>query len=198
MEVTKFLEKNECDTIIRDLDHNIDKIKQSTNNGVYEISSYEVETKELSKNTNKIVNNLNKKVKEMIGVPNIDLVNSFFVRYSVDTKPDMVGHYDCDNFTTVINLNNDYVDGGTYFPLVGYTLVPQDHSPGCGLLFKGNNINSYHEALPVTSGVRYVLVLRFREQNLLTYLKILFLGILDKRLRNNKKNQKLLKWIIQK
>jgi len=147
--------KEECDKIIIDVENNKDNLKVSNEHGTIKISSYEINTNELSKDTYEIINN---KVSQIV---NDKIVQCFIIKYSPDTIPDMPAHYDMTKYSLVANLNNDFEGGGTYFPLRRYYHNPQKNKIGEAILYKGNKILSWHQALPVIKGSRYVLNVKY-------------------------------------
>lgn len=176
MMTLQIFDEEECKLIVNDFISNKNNIKLSTEHGVKRISSYEINVNDLSKN---ITDLIYKKIKTIIlpitgGKP--DMI--FGVRYSLDTKSYMSAHYDCNSYSCIIKLNNEYEGGGTFFPLNNQIVNLQNI--GDGLLFKSDTINSYHAAYPISNGTRYVLVIRIEKKNKFNFiLNMLFLSFID-------------------
>jgi len=162
----------ECDEIISSIEDNIDKLKVSNENGWLYLSAYEMQTTELPVHIQDLIN----KVVEKFG--DFKLNQSFIIKYNKNLISNMPCHYDGSYLSLPINLNNNFTGGGTNLPFLKYKYTPQDYPRGCGLLFRANTIKSWHEALPVIEGDRYVLVLKFNTKTnlfsfILTVLKLL-------------------------
>ena len=177
--------KEECDLIVSDFELNKNHIKLSTDHGVERISSYEIDIEYFSESTKNLINSkIEEKIKPLTDGGFVGMV--FGVRYSLDTMGYMEAHYDCNSYSCVIKLNDDYKGGGTYFPLTGEIINPKE--VGTGILFEADVIKSYHEAYPITEGVRYVLVIRIEKKSMYKLLfKACFLGMVDFFIRKNKK-----------
>jgi hypothetical protein len=175
----------ECDEIVLDIEKNKDNIKISTDHGVERISSYELDVKFFSKKIKDIIDlKIEEKIKPITG-GNLGMI--FAVRYSLDTKSYMNNHYDCNSYSCVITLNDTFEGGGTYFPLTEELINPKK---GQGIMFLADEYESYHSAYPITSGVRYVLVIRIeKKSNFKLILKTLYLHFVDVFLRKVKKIQ---------
>ena len=116
--------------IIDDFENNKNHIKLSTDHGVERISSYEIDIRYLSEPIKKLISDkIESIIKPMTG-GKVGMV--FGVRYSLDTKSYMSAHYDCNTYSCVISLNDDFHGGGTYFPLNGEIVKPEI---GYGCLF---------------------------------------------------------------
>lgn len=181
-DIINVFSNEECDIIVQDFEKNIQHIKLSTDHGVERISSYEIDIKNLSQDIRDLIH---KKIKSIIKpITGGKSAMIFGVRYSLDTKPDMVEHYDCNSYSCVITLNNSFEGGGTYFPFTGSVVLP---NIGDGVLFKADTLKSYHSAYPITNGVRYVLVIRMEKKNVFRVLfNAIFLTFVDKYIRKNK------------
>ena len=183
MDIINIFTKQECELIINDFERNKNHIKLSTDHGVERISSYEIDIKHLSESINDLINKKIGTVLKPITGGKVGMI--FGVRYSLDTKSYMSAHHDCNSYSCVIKLNDDYESGGTYFPLTGEVINPKE--VGQGVLFKADTIKSYHEAYPITSGVRYVLVIRMEKKNVFhLILKAYFLNFIDKWIQKRK------------
>jgi hypothetical protein len=156
--VVKVFTDEECDKIINSIEENIDKLKITNENGWLYLSAYEMQITELSPEVQTII-------KKVIGDFNLVLNQSFVIKYNQNLISNMPGHYDGTYVSLPINLNNDFEGGGTYLPFLKHTHIPQNYPKGCGLAFKANTVKSWHEALPVTKGDRYVLILKFNKTN---------------------------------
>lgn len=177
MDIINIFTRNECFDIVQDFEKNKENIKLSSDHGVERISSYEIDIKHLSHNIKDLIYDKIESVIKPITSGKVGMI--FGVRYSLDTKSYMSAHHDCNSYSCVIKLNDDYEGGGTYFPLTGQVVSPKEI--GQGLLFKADTIKSYHEAYPVTNGVRYVLVIRMEKKNIFhLIIKAYFLDFVDK------------------
>jgi|LakMenE01Jun11ns_1017448.scaffolds.fasta_scaffold9628717_2 hypothetical protein len=156
--VIKVFSDEECDKIIDSIDKNVDKLKLSKENGWLYLSAYEMNVKELSTEVQEIVKNV------ISNFGDLNLNQSFVIKYNQNLISKMPGHYDGTYLSVPINLNNDFEGGGTYLPFLNYEHIPQNHPRGSGVIFKADTLKSWHEALPVTKGNRYVLVLKFTKK----------------------------------
>jgi|688.fasta_scaffold379224_2 hypothetical protein len=173
----KIFNPEECEKIINDFELNSNHIKISTEHGVNRISSYEIDFKYFSDNIKELINN---KINDVLLPITGGKKNMIFgVRYSLDTKSYMLPHYDCNSYSCVIELNKDFKGGGTHFPI--QNLIVNSNEIGEGILFRGDTIKSYHAANPISEGVRYVLVIRTENKNILhLLLRTLLLSVVDK------------------
>jgi len=177
MNIVEIFTVEECSLIIQDFEKNKEHIKLSSDHGVERISSYEIDINYLSDNIKDLINQKIESVLKPITGGKIGMI--FGVRYSLDTKSYMSAHHDCNSYSCVIKLNDDYEGGGTYFPLTGQVVSPKE--VGQGVLFKADTIKSYHEAYPITKGVRYVLVIRMEKKNIFhLIIKVIYLNFVDK------------------
>jgi len=180
--ITIFTQK-ESELIVDDFGKNKNNIKLSTDHGIERISSYEIDIKHLSENIKNLIKEKIETILKPITGGEVGMV--FGVRYSLDTKSYMSAHHDCNSYSCVIKLNDTYEGGGTYFPLTGEVVNPE--KIGQGVLFKADTIKSYHEAYPITEGVRYVLVIRMEKKSKLhLILKAYFLSFIDGWIRKRK------------
>ena len=182
-QIVKIFTEEESKLIVDDFEKNKDHIKLSRDHGVERISSYEIDIQHFSENIKDLIYSRIETVLKPITGGKIGMV--FGVRYSLDTKNYMSAHHDCNSYSCVIKLNDDYKGGGTYFPLTGEVINPKEI--GQGVLFKADTIKSYHEAYPITEGVRYVLVIRMEKKNIFhLILKAYFLDFVDKWIQKRK------------
>ncbi len=182
-QIVKIFTEEESKLIVNDFEKNKDHIKLSRDHGVERISSYEIDVQHFSEDIKELIYSKIESKLKPITKGKLGMV--FGVRYSLDTKSYMSAHHDCNSYSCVIKLNNDYSGGGTYFPLTGEVLSPEN--VGEGLLFKADTIDSYHEAYPITKGVRYVLVVRMEKKNIFhLILKAYFFHFVDKWIQKRK------------
>jgi hypothetical protein len=83
---------------------------------------------------------------------------AFVVRYSVEGQKELRPHHDAATYTVNVALNEqgkDYEGGGCKFIRQNVTVTGQE--PGSIIMHPGR-LTHYHQGLPVTSGVRYILV----------------------------------------
>jgi hypothetical protein len=158
---------DECKQIVQSVEDNHDKLILSDKHGAYKLSSYEVGVDELPKHISKMIFDKVRPVRKM------RIAKCFIIKYSQDLKPDMGGHYDATRYSMVINLNNDFEGGGTYFPLRRYRHNPKTNGVGEGLIYKADTIMSWHEALPVTKGARYVLNVKFNKRTFIGWIWVI-------------------------
>ena len=157
--VVQIFNDEECDKIISSIEENVDKLKITDENGWLYLSAYEMQISELSSEVQSMIK------KSISNFGDLILNQSFVIKYSQNLIPSMPGHYDGTYLSIPINLNNDFEGGGTRLPFLNHTHIPQNYPRGCGIVFKANTLKSWHEALPVTKGDRYVLILKFNKKN---------------------------------
>lgn len=176
LSVVNIFTNDECDRIITSIEDNVTKLRVSNENGWHYLSAYEMQTSELPV---EIVNLIKSKIKQFDGY---EIVHNFIIKYDKDLITGMGGHYDGSYLSLPINLNNDFSGGETHLPFLNYLHVPQNHSRGNGILFRADKLKSWHKALPITKGSRYVLVLKFNNKKniLLRMLTILKLVVATK------------------
>jgi len=173
----KLFSIKECNRIIEDFELNSEHIKISTDHGVSRISSYEIDFKHFSDDIKELINDKINNI--LLPITGGKKKMIFGVRYSLDTKSYMLPHYDCNSYSCVIELNKDFKGGGTHFPI--QNLIINSNEIGEGILFRGDTIKSYHAANPISEGVRYVLVIRTENKNILhLLLNTLLLYVFDK------------------
>jgi len=83
---------------------------------------------------------------------------AFIVRYSEKGQTQLAPHHDASSYTTNLALNTygvDYTGGGCNFVHKNIQVVG---SPKGFLTLHPGRITHYHEAIPITSGTRYILV----------------------------------------
>lgn len=80
---------------------------------------------------------------------------SFVVKYSMDSQKYLRPHHDSSMYTVNICLNDDFEGGGLHF--IRRNNFIQHKDMGSVLIHPGR-VTHYHEALPINSGTRYVLV----------------------------------------
>jgi hypothetical protein len=83
---------------------------------------------------------------------------SFIVRYSEQGQKKLDGHHDASTYTTNIALNNfgtDYTGGGCRFVHKNVTVIG---NPKGYMTLHPGRLTHFHEALPIDSGKRYILV----------------------------------------
>lgn len=155
--VLQILNEEECKKTIRSIEDNSHKLKVSDENGDIYLSIYEMQLTDLSDDVREMI------LKNLKGVVDyrMTLVQSMILKYSEDLINEMPGHYDTSERTLVINLNNNFDGGETKFHFHQHEHKPQKHPVGCGILFKGDSLRSWHKAKPVTNGVRYTLVFKW-------------------------------------
>jgi hypothetical protein len=176
LSVVRLLNDIECDTIINSVEDNIEKLRISNENGWSYLSAYEMQLTDLP---TEISNPIFDKIKNF---SDLILAQSFIIKYNNTLIPSMPYHYDASSFSLPINLNNDFTGGGTDLPFLKYTHIPQNNPRGSGVYFEADTLKSWHGALPVTKGDRYVLVLKFNRKNYMipTLFKLLKLFIATK------------------
>ncbi len=159
----KVLSVDECRVICEWFESEKHKFKISTENGEEYISAAE---SNLNKDFPYIHELLNKRISKnilsqfspLLGF--MEVKKSFACRYTISPSPSMPVHYDGDDYTVLIYLNEDFEGGGTSFPLLNKTLRVSEIGVGNGYIFSGLNPKSWHGALPITSGKRYTISVR--------------------------------------
>lgn len=88
-----------------------------------------------------------------------DINLAFIVKYSADNQASLSPHHDSSTYTVNISLNKgegiDYDGGGCRF--IRQNFILRNKEPGMCTMHPGK-LTAYHEGLPVTFGVRYILV----------------------------------------
>ena len=178
------LSKKESQKLLSELEKSKNKFVLDSINGETKYAAYE---SNLVKDFPHIHQYLKKIIENKNILPNkkYKVVNSFDCRYSTDTSSSMPYHYDIDDFTILIYLNDDFTGGGTHFPFIKKTFTVKDFGVGNALLFSGDNIKSWHGALPIESGIRYTISVRVSKEKILniifkTFILYLFSIILNK------------------
>jgi len=83
---------------------------------------------------------------------------AFVVRYSPEGQKDLAPHHDASTYTLNISLNDqgkDYQGGGCHFIRQG---VKHQGQPSGWATIHPGRLTHYHQGLPTTAGVRYILV----------------------------------------
>ena len=153
--VINIFNDKECVEIINSVDRNSDKLEVSDSYGGIELSAYEMHITKLDYDVFKLIRD------KIDRLTSLTLVQSFIIKYNSDLLPYMPAHYDFTTVSVIINLNTNFNDGGTHFPLLNHTHKAQNYNNGDALIFKADKLTSIHEALSVTSGTRYVINLKF-------------------------------------
>lgn len=147
----------ECRFIIKSIEESSHKLKISDDYGCKTLSAYEMDISELNPVVYKFIKD------KISSLTKLRLEQSFVIKYNKDLIPSMGLHYDLTTLSVVINLNTDFDGGGTNFPLLKHTHRAQDYNPGDAIVFKSDKLNSWHEALPVEDGTRYVINVKFQK-----------------------------------
>jgi len=160
MEVIPFLNEEECNSIIYEIEKNSLNLLIGNSFGSYKHAAKEIDIKDLSNSIvkNKIIiksSELSKKIKSKVNTIN-------FVKYEPDNVNHMKLHYDWSKYTLIVNLNNNYEGGYTGFPLKDYYFNVSEHGIGKGILFNSMNFMSYHCGMKTKKNNRYVLVITFK------------------------------------
>lgn len=155
----KLFTPEECERIISSLNQDKIELRRFVNMGSIKIDAFRINHSEMDSDIEELIF-------ERVGkLSDYELEQVFILKYSEDTQPYMKPHYDICTHTLVINLNNDFEGGQTYFPVKKFKLEPKEHEVGTALYFKGDTINSWHSALPVTSGVKYSLNIKYHKKH---------------------------------
>lgn len=157
LSIVNIFSEPECRFIINHIEKCSNKLKVSDDYGCKTLSAYEMDINKLDPSVYKFIKD------RISSLTKLRLEQSFIIKYNKELIPSMGLHYDLTTLSVVINLNNDFVGGGTNFPLLKHTHKAQDHNPGDAIVFKSDKINSWHEALPVEEGTRYVINLKFQK-----------------------------------
>ena len=84
-----------------------------------------------------------------------DINLAFVVKYSMDGQKDLRPHHDSSTYTVNISLNKDFDGGGCNFIRSGRTIVNRDMG---SMIVHPGRLTHYHQGLPITDGIRYILV----------------------------------------
>ena len=169
----KVITEKECELLLNIFESNKERFTQSSNNGEVKYSAFE---SVINKDFPEVHDFLVKTIKEknIAQLKNCEIIKSFACRYSSDSQTYMPYHYDLDNYTLLIYLNDDFKGGGTHFPLIKKVSSVGEVGIGNGILFNGLHIKSWHGALPISSGVRYTISVRIKKKGVLSLLKKMF------------------------
>jgi len=163
------LSKAECNLICETFEEHKDRFKMSSDNGETYISAYESKLKRDFPDVHEF---LEERIEErVVGVITsimnpVRVIKSFACRYTTDTSTHMPHHYDANDFTVLIYLNDDFEGGGTSFPFIKKTIGVKDTGVGGSVTFPGLNIKSWHGAEPITKGTRYTISVRLVRENI--------------------------------
>jgi len=168
--IGRLFTEEECCDIISVLNNQSDDFKVTDNFGDLSLSVYEMSFDNMTSSNEKtlILDRINRFARNL----GFNVRDFFFIKYEKDLVK-MDPHYDGSSTTTLIYLNNDYSGGGTHFPFINKTHIPQDHYSGHYIHYNSNHILSYHTGLPVSKGTKYVLVIRSLRINILSFFTLL-------------------------
>ena len=80
---------------------------------------------------------------------------AFIVKYSMDGQKELRPHHDSAAFTTCLCLNNEFEGGGVHFCRQNQTLVNKDIG---SVIVHPGRVTHRHQGLPISKGVRYLLI----------------------------------------
>lgn len=168
--IGRLFTEEECCDIISVLNNQSDDFKVTDNFGDLSLSVYEMDFENMTPSNEKtlIIDRINRFARNL----GFNVRDFFFIKYEKDLVK-MDPHYDGSSTTTLIYLNNGYSGGGTHFPFINKTHKPQDYYSGHYIHYNSNHILSYHAGLPVTKGIKYVLVIRSLRINILSFFTLL-------------------------
>ena len=103
------------------------------------------------------------------GVPITAFDDVFVVKYDANHQKDLVRHCDGGHISFMITLSDaaSYTGGGTHFDLLGnlsHDAIPCNDREGEGVIKAAQgdlilfNAGFYHQAMPITTGLRYMFV----------------------------------------
>jgi prolyl 4-hydroxylase len=177
-----FINKKEAEYIIQNAKNNFEPSMVSSKNGNLDESVRKSKTAWIDKH-DPIIKNIILRLCKIVNEPFENTEDLQVVKY--DKNGFYKQHYDsccelsdrCIEFnkygaqrkiTMLIYLNDDFKEGGTYFPKLNKTFKPLKYS---GILFYtlGKNsrkchINSLHAGLPISSGEKYICNIWIREK----------------------------------
>ena len=84
-----------------------------------------------------------------------DINISFIVKYSMDGQKELGSHHDSSTYTVSICLNNDFEGGGCQFVRQNRSIINKDIG---SVIIHPGRLTHYHKGLPITSGVRYIMI----------------------------------------
>jgi hypothetical protein len=156
----KLFTPTECKDIVKFVKNNEDKIElwKFVDLGAIQIDGYRLDEEDFSDEIKDLI------IGRVSKLSKIDVEQAFILEYTKDKLPHMKPHYDICTHTLIINLTNDFEGGETYFPVTKYKLEPKNNEIGTALYFKGDTLKSWHMSLPVTSGVKYSLNIKFQKK----------------------------------
>lgn len=79
----------------------------------------------------------------------------FVVKYDMEGMKELSAHHDSSSYSINVALNDTYDGGGTHFVMQNKSIIKQKKG---SLTFHPGKCTHYHKGLPITSGVRYILV----------------------------------------
>ena len=100
--------------------------------GGVEISAYEIPITKLDYDVFKLIRD------KVSCLTSLTLAQSFIIKYNSDLLSYMPAHYDFTTVSVIINLNTNFNDGGTHFPLLKHTHKAQDYNNGDALVYSDN------------------------------------------------------------
>ena len=152
--------KEEAKKIENLFETNLHQFGLTVNHGSFRLSVYESTLNDTFPEIHKLIVN---KIKKIPKLKDYNVTRSAGLRYTKDA-PSMPHHYDGDDYTILIFINDNYEGSGTVFPLLKKTAHASEFGVGNALLFSGRKIKSWHGALPLKSGVRYTINVRLNKK----------------------------------
>ena len=152
--------KEEAKKIENLFETNLHQFGLTVNHGSFRLSVYESTLNDTFPEVHELIVN---KIKKIPKLKDYTVTRSAGLRYTKDA-PSMPHHYDGDDYTILIFINDNYEGSGTVFPLLKKTAHASEFGVGNALLFSGRKIKSWHGALPLKSGVRYTINVRLNKK----------------------------------
>lgn len=156
--VERYIDKDICERAIAEIQANLHLIDWTKPLLQFAYSvNHRSDTQNMCPNAHKeIFSKLNQFIDENYGA--VDVSRSVVMCYEAGTDNLCKEHQDPAKFSIVLNLNDDFVGGGTHITKLNQTFCPPVGSLVC---FPSNEP---HYGVPISSGTRYVVTIWINER----------------------------------
>jgi hypothetical protein len=162
--IEDFLTAEECDYLIDYVDKNytFNRSNVNTNGRSLESSWRTSESLTVTDRHASVFRNIYERVADYLQVNDSQIEDLQVIRYKENQqyKPHLDPAKENDRvYTVILYLNDDFVGGETYFPMLDLKIKPKKGKSLCFLnRDSSNQVISYskHAGLPVTSGIKYI------------------------------------------